>query len=70
MKEEKMLRAFSLVDDDLVEKAAPREQKPKIPFWWKRLAYVAVAACLMLSVILVFLLSWIFYFFKQGFAIS
>ncbi|MBR6769184.1 MAG: beta-propeller domain-containing protein [Clostridia bacterium] len=52
MKEEKMLRAFSLVDDDLVEKAAPREQKPKIPFWWKRLAYVAVAACLMLAVVL------------------
>ena len=52
MKEEKMLRAFSLVDDDLVEKAAPKEQKPKMPFWWKRLAYVAFAACLMIAVVL------------------
>ncbi len=52
MKEEKMLRAFSLVDDDLVENAAPKQKKPKIPFWWKRFAYIAVAACLMLVILL------------------
>lgn len=52
MKEEKMLRAFSLVDDDLVENAAPKQKKPNIPLWWKRLAYVAVAASLMLAILL------------------
>jgi len=52
MKEEKMLRAFSLVDDDLVENAAPKPKKPKIPLWWKRLAYIAVAASLMLVILL------------------
>jgi len=52
MKEEKMLRAFSLVDDDLVENAAPKSKKPKIPLGWKRLAYIAVAASLMLVILL------------------
>ena len=52
MKEEKMLRAFSLVDDDLVKNAAPKQKKPKIPFWWKRFAYIAVAASLMLVILL------------------
>lgn len=50
--EEKMLRAFSLVDDELVKNAAPKEHKPKIPMWWKKLAYAAVAACLLLAVVL------------------
>ena len=52
MKEEKMLRAFSLVDDDLVKNAAPQQKKPKMPFWWKRFAYIAVAASLMLVILL------------------
>ena len=53
MKEEKMLRAFSLVDDELVKNAAPKGQKPnKSPFLWKKLAYIAVAACLMLVIVL------------------
>lgn len=58
MKEEKMLRAFSFVDDELVKNAAPKGQKPnKSPILWKKLAYIAVAACLMLAVVLPFAFS-------------
>lgn len=58
MKEEKMLRAFSLVDDELVKNAAPKGQKPnKTPIFWKKLAYIAVAACLTLAIILPFAFS-------------
>lgn len=52
MKEERMLRAFSLVDDELVESAAPKAKKPKTPRYFKRLAYIAVAACLLCMIVL------------------
>ena len=58
MKEEKMLRAFSLVDDELVKNAAPKGQKPnKTPIFWKKLAYIAVAACLTFAIVLPFAFS-------------
>lgn len=48
MKKEKLMRAMDLVDDDLLEKASPTHRKEPKKMNVKRVATVAVAACLML----------------------
>ncbi len=52
MKDKKLLDAFSLVDETYVEEANPDRARKAGAMWWKRLAYVAVAACLMLVIVL------------------
>ena len=51
-KEKKLLESMSLMDEKYVEEAKPKEQKEKKSFAWVKIAYVAVAACLMLAVVL------------------
>lgn len=52
MKDKKLLDAFSLVDEKYVEEANPDRARKTGAMWWKRLAYIAVAACLMLVIVL------------------
>ena len=52
MKNKKLLDNFSLVDEKYVEEADPDRNRKKAPLWWKRFAYIAVAACLMLVIVL------------------
>ncbi|MBR6769186.1 MAG: beta-propeller domain-containing protein [Clostridia bacterium] len=57
MKNKKLLDAFSLVDEKYVEEADPDRTRKRGAMWSKRLAYVAVAACLMLVIVLPILFS-------------
>lgn len=52
MKNKKILDAFSQIDEAYVEEANPQYNQKKPPIVWKKLAYLAVAACLMLAIVL------------------
>lgn len=52
VKEKKLFDALSFVDESYIEDADPNKDPKRIPFWWKRLAYLVAAACLMLAVVL------------------
>ena len=52
MKNKKILDAFSQIDEAYVEEANPQYNQKKPPIVWKKLAYLAVAACLMLMIVL------------------
>ena len=52
MKNKKILDAFSQIDEAYVEEANPQYNQKKPPIVWKKLAYLAVAACLMLVIVL------------------
>ena len=52
MKNKKILDAFSQIDEAYVEEANPDRARKTGAMWWKRLAYIAVAACLMLVIVL------------------
>lgn len=57
MKNKKLLDAFSLVDEKYVEEADPDRARKRGAMWSKRFAYIAVAACLMLVIVLPILFS-------------
>ena len=57
MKNKKLLDAFSLVDEKYVEEADPDRTRKRDAMWSKRFAYIAVAACLMLVIVLPILFS-------------
>ena len=52
MKNKKIFDAFSQIDEAYVEEANPQYSQKKPPIVWKKLAYLAVAACLMLMIVL------------------
>lgn len=52
MKDKKLFDALSFVDEGFIEDANPDKNPKKTLLFWKRLAYIAVAACLMLVIVL------------------